>query len=174
MQTVPDAKAHAFRSRSPSELDAIAPRARRLQIARAMAPRRLHVVIATDFSAAADVATSELLVPLLPSNAVVDVVHVIEPAADPNLQGRTLRTSPAMLAWVTSELEKRSSRVRGLGFACDFQIRHGIPGREIAQHAIDRSAGLIAVGIRRRPSGLGVLMTWLLGHAPCAVLILSA
>lgn len=139
-----------------------------------MAPRRLHVVIATNFSPAADVAASEWLASLIPSNAVIDLVHVIEPASDPHLQGSTFGTSAAMSAWANDELEKRASRLRALGFACDVAVRHGNPAQEITRHAIDRNAGLIVLGTHRRGSGLGRLTSGLLPHAPCAVLIMAA
>ena len=138
-----------------------------------MGPRRLHVVIATDFSPAADVALGESLAALIPSNAVIDLVHVIEPASDPQLQGSTFATSPAMSAWANGELDKRAARLRALGFVCDVQLRHGLPSHELARHASDHDAGLIVLGVHRRPGGIGRLATALLAHPPCSVLIMA-
>lgn len=138
-----------------------------------MTHKRLHVLIATDFSPRADVAAGEWLRTLLPATTVVDIVHVIEAATDPDLEGQTLGTSAAMSAWVNAELEKRLARVSGMGYPCAVQMLRGVPAREIVRHAIDKNADLIILGTHGRRGFVGRVTTWVLCHAPCPVLIMG-
>jgi nucleotide-binding universal stress UspA family protein len=138
-----------------------------------MSHKRLHVVIATDFSPSADVATGEWLRTLLPTTTVVDIVHVIAAAADPALEGQTLATSPAMSGWVHTELEKRLARVGAMGYPAGVQTLRGDPAREIVRHAIERRADLIILGTHGRRGFVGRVATWLLCHAHCPVLIMG-
>jgi nucleotide-binding universal stress UspA family protein len=138
-----------------------------------MTHTRLHVLIATDFSPSADAATGKWLRASLPATTVVDIVHVIEPASDPHLEGQTLGTSAVMSAWVRAELEKRLARVSAMGYACDAQTLRGTPAREIVRHALEKHADLIILGTPGGRGCVGGLATWLLCHAPCPVLIMG-
>jgi nucleotide-binding universal stress UspA family protein len=152
-------------------------RARRLQwrerIDERMSQKRLHVVIATDFSPSADAATGKWLRTLLPATTIIDIVHVIEAATDPALEGQTLATSAAMSGWVHTELEKRLARVGAMGYPAGVQTLRGDSAREIVRHAIERRADLIILGTHGRRGFVGRLATWVLCHAPCPVLIMG-
>jgi nucleotide-binding universal stress UspA family protein len=138
-----------------------------------MGPHRLHILIATDFSPSADAAIGEWLGLLARPSAVIELVHVMERASNPALEGLTLATSPSMSAWVAAELEKRVSRLRAMGFPCEAQMLHGVPARQIVQQARDRDASLVILGTRGRRGVLGSVAAAVLGDAPCPVLIME-
>jgi nucleotide-binding universal stress UspA family protein len=134
---------------------------------------RLQVVIAVDFSVCADAAISDWLAVLLPRTSVIDLVHVMELAADASFEGRTLATSPSMLAWTTAELDKRLGILRELGFPCAAQMLRGSPDRQLIQFVCDRGADLLVMGARGRgesPSALGSIAASVLRSGPCPIL----
>jgi len=138
-----------------------------------MRPDRLRVVIAVDFSVCADAAVGDWSTVLLPRTSVIDLVHVMELAADASLEGRTLATSPSMLAWATAELDKRLGILRELGFVCAAQALRGSPDRQLIQFVRDRGADLLLMGARGRgesPNSLGSIAASVLRSGPCPIL----
>lgn len=138
--------------------------------------RGFRILVATDFSAAADEALARAIQIGAPMGASISIIHVHEPASVPALEGRTFATSDAMIAYLSTTLAERVRRVRAEGLAADSKSLCGSPPAEIARHARRINADLIILGARGRSNGtrFGAVAEEVIRHASQAVLVVPS
>ena len=133
------------------------------------------VLVATDFSAGSDEALAHAIDVAKPSNAEVEVVHVIELAEEFPF-GATYFDADygALHAGVDEQLTRRAERVRAAGLKCDTKILEGSAPSEIAKRGRDTGADLIVVGTHGRTglahALLGSVAERVVRRASCPVL----
>ena len=135
-----------------------------------------RILVATDFSVAADEALARAIQMGLPLGASITVLHVHEPASVPALEGRTFATSDAMIAHLSAALAERVRRVRAAGLPAESKSLCGSPPAEIARHARRIEADLIILGARGRSNGarFGAVAEEVVRHASQPVLVVPA
>jgi nucleotide-binding universal stress UspA family protein len=149
---------------------------RRLQPHVAMeTPTLKKILLATDFSDGSDEALEHAIDMAKPSQAEIEILHVIELAEqfpfgvvyfDADLG--------ALYAGVDLHLSERADRVRGAGLPCTTKIREGSAVTEITKRGRDIGADLIVVGTHGRTglahAMLGSVAERVVRRASCPVL----
>jgi nucleotide-binding universal stress UspA family protein len=117
------------------------------------------VLVATDFSEGSDEALERAIEIAMPSQAPVEILHVIELAEEFPF-GSTYFDADygALYASVDRELGKRADRVRGAGLPCETKIVEGLAAVEITKRGRDIDADLIVVGTHGRTGLAHVVM----------------
>jgi nucleotide-binding universal stress UspA family protein len=137
-----------------------------------------RILVATDFSPAADEALARAVQMGLPLGAQIDLVYIREPAATPALEGRTFATSDAMHTYIETCLEERVRQVRAAGLPAAAKALCGSPPAEILRQARRTGADLIILGARGRSNGqssrLGAVAEAVVGHASRPVLVVPS
>jgi nucleotide-binding universal stress UspA family protein len=135
------------------------------------------IVVATDFSFAAEDAIEHAARLATASGAALHVVHVAVP-------GEEDQETESLPSWDTdfvSHLQQREARMRYLVFGvprATCEVRHGLAADVLLEEATNRGADLIVLGANgcahrgRRP--LGRTARQVIAHAPCAVLVVHA
>jgi nucleotide-binding universal stress UspA family protein len=135
-----------------------------------------RILVATDFSVAADEALARAIQMGLPLGASICIVHVHEPASVPALEGRTFATSDAMIAHLGAALAERVRRVRSAGLTAESKSLCGSPPAEIVRHARRINADLLILGARGHSNGIrfGAVADEVVHHASQAVLVVPS
>jgi nucleotide-binding universal stress UspA family protein len=138
----------------------------------------VNIVVATDFSAAAETAarTAALLAGKL--GGTVNLVRAVEPPAVlyPEMAGAELEGMEAALQrGVAAQLAETAARLRAGGVAVEATTLYGFPEVVIPAHARERGSALIVMGAHgRRPVTrllLGSVTERTMLDAPCPVLV---
>ena len=120
-----------------------------------------HVMLATDFSAAADVAAEVACGLAAEVKARLHIVHVVPPLIDP-----------------TYEAERLEREVARLGVPAEVVLRRGRAADELLTYAREQSIDLIVVGSHGRTGFsralLGSVTEQVVRLAPCLVLSVPA
>lgn len=136
------------------------------------------VLLATDFSDAAEAAETQGLDLARRLGAEVVYVHV---GTEPSLYGegpfgmaRVQSVYEAQRRWATDQLARRVERARGGGVAARFLLPDGVPHQAIVEAAEQEHADIIIIGTHGR-SGLeriflGSVAERVVRLAPCPVL----
>jgi nucleotide-binding universal stress UspA family protein len=148
-----------------------------------MSPRPIkRILVATDFSEGSDAALEQAFsVAKIVGGAVVDLVHVLDPAlltAPTSLGAMPLVDAEALMNEVDKALAERAARATKQGVVCTTDSLDGFPPREIARHAQQTGADLIVVGTHGR-TGLahaimGSVAERVVQRASCPVLVVPA
>ena len=137
-----------------------------------------RIVMATDFSEGSDAAMVKAFGLALASHAVVDLVHVVDPAilfAPVSLGAMALADGGALFEEVDRALSSRAEEAQRLGLVCQSNSLQGFPPREIVRHAKKTGADLIVVGTHGRTgithAILGSVAERVVQRAGCLVLV---
>ena len=135
-----------------------------------------RILVATDFSPAADEALARAIQMGLPLGASICIVNVHEPANAPALEGRTFATSEAMMSHISAALTERVRRVRSAGLSAESKSLCGSPPAEISRYARRTGADLIILGARGHSNGVrfGAVADQVVRHAEQAVLVVPS
>ena len=119
-----------------------------------------RIVVGTDFSEGSDAAMATAFAFALANNAVVDLVHVLEPGvlfAPVSLGAMPLADGPALFEEIDRALAFRADEAQRTGLVCHTDSLQGFPPSEIVRHAprrrarISSSSGLTAARGSRTP-----------------------
>jgi nucleotide-binding universal stress UspA family protein len=149
---------------------------RRLQFFPSMETRTAKkILVATDFSAGSDEALDEAIEIGKPSDAEVEVMHVLELAEEFPFGTTYFDADYGLLyAGIDKQLSERADRVRAAGLPCTTKIIEGNAVREITQRGRDVGADLIVVGTHGRTgvahAMLGSVAERVVRRASCPVL----
>jgi universal stress protein A len=139
------------------------------------------ILVATDFSRAANQALDEAIELARALPARIEVVHVhrvLSSPLPPAMEIAQVSPSPKAVAEAEAALADQVARVRSAGIDCEGESRFGQQWEEITNRAIEISARFIAIGSHGhgpiRHAFLGSTAESVLQHAPCPVLMVPA
>lgn len=136
------------------------------------------VLVATDFSEAAEAADAQALDLVRRLGAEVVYVHV---GTEPSLYGespfgmvRVQAVLEAQRRWATAELERRVQQAQARGVAARYLLPAGVPHLEIVRAAEKEGADMVVLGTHGRTGlervFLGSVAERVVRLAPCPVL----
>jgi nucleotide-binding universal stress UspA family protein len=138
----------------------------------------VNILVATDFSAAADTATRTAALLAGKLGGTIDLVRAVEPPAMlyPEMAGAEIEGLEAALGrGVAARLAQVAAGLRQQGIAVETTMLHGFPEQVIPAHARQRRSSLIVMGAHgRRPVTrllLGSVTERTMLDAPCPVLV---
>jgi nucleotide-binding universal stress UspA family protein len=138
----------------------------------------MTILVATDFSRAANRALDEAIALARALDARIEVLHVhriLTSPLPPAMEIAQVGPSPKAVAEAEAALADQVARVRGAGIACEGESRFGQLWEEITNRAIEISARFIAIGSHGhgaiRHAFVGSTAEGVLQHAPCPVLM---
>jgi nucleotide-binding universal stress UspA family protein len=137
-----------------------------------------RIVVGTDFSEGSDAAMATAFAFALANNAVVDLVHVLEPGvlfAPVSLGAMPLADGPALFEEIDRALAFRADEAQRTGLVCHTDSLQGFPPGEIVRHAKKTGADLIVIGTHGRTgiahAILGSVAERIVQRAGCPVLV---
>ena len=136
------------------------------------------MLVATDFSAASDVALDRAIDLARGLGADIEVLHVHKvttTSVPPTLDMVPIPPSSKEVAAGEEALADRVARVRTAGVTCEGESRFGKPEDEIVRRAVERSARLIVLGSHGastlRHVLLGSVTESVLADSPCPLVV---
>jgi nucleotide-binding universal stress UspA family protein len=136
------------------------------------------LLVATDFSAASDVALDRAIDLARGLGADIEVLHVHKvttTSVPPTLDMVPIPPSSKEVAAGEEALADRVARVRTAGVTCEGESRFGKPEDEIVRRAVERSARLIVLGSHGastlRHVLLGSVTESVLADSPCPLVV---
>lgn len=144
-----------------------------------MLSRTNTILVATDFSEAAELALQSAMELAQLWHCSLELLHVISEPAIVDMAPGGILPIPADLSQIIAGqkalLEETASRVRQLGILCRSSTATGKPHKEIIDHALKVEAGLIVMGTHEH-RGLDVVLSnhvaeKVLHRAPCPMLL---
>jgi universal stress protein A len=138
-------------------------------------PTPKKILLATDFSDGSDEALDRAIEMARPSQAEIEILHVIELAEEfPFGTVYFDADYGSLYASVDLRLSERADRIRAAGLSCTTKIREGSAAVEITQRGRDMGADVIVVGTHGRTGlahvVLGSVAERVVRRAPCPVL----
>jgi len=138
-------------------------------------PEPKKILLATDFSDGSDEALDRAIEMARPSQAEIEILHVIELAEEfPFGTVYFDADYGSLYASVDLRLSERADRIRAAGLTCTTKIREGSAAVEITQRGRDMGADVIVVGTHGRTGlahvVLGSVAERVVRRAPCPVL----
>jgi nucleotide-binding universal stress UspA family protein len=137
-----------------------------------------RIVVGTDFSEGSDAAMATAFAFAAAHDAVVDLVHIIEPGvlfAPTALGAMPLADGPALFEEIDRALAARAEEGQRSGIVCQTSSLEGFPPGELVRHAKKTSADLIVVGTHGRTgithAILGSVAERVVQRAACPVLV---
>jgi universal stress protein A len=138
-----------------------------------------RIVVGTDFSEGSDAAMEKAFSLALAFQAVVDLVHVVEPwilIAPDSLGAMPLADGPALFEEIDRALASRAEQAQATGLVCQTNSLQGFPPGELVRHAKKTGAELIIVGTHGRTgiahAILGSTAERIVQRAHCPVLVI--
>lgn len=137
-----------------------------------------RILVPVDFSAGSGLALREALAIARPNRAQLTLLSVVSPPTFGDGSGGLdyARFVGEMAEDAGKELAKLAARVVRKAVPVKTLVRIGSPGREIADVAGDRNAGLIVISTHGRTGlrhvFLGSVAEHVVRHAPCPVLVI--
>jgi nucleotide-binding universal stress UspA family protein len=136
------------------------------------------LLVATDFSAASDVALDRAVDLARGLGAEIEVLHVHKvttTSVPPTLDMVPIPPSSKEVAAGEEALADRVARVRAAGLTCEGESRFGKPEDEIVRRAVERSVRLIVLGSHGastlRHVLLGSVTESVLADSPCPLVV---
>jgi universal stress protein A len=138
-----------------------------------------RIVVGTDFSQGSDAALAQAFSLAVALDAVVDLVHVVEPGilvAPASLGAMPLADAPALFDEIDRALSSRADEGQAAGLVCQTNSLQGFPPSELVRHAKKTGADLIIVGTHGRTgiahAVLGSVAERVVQRASCPVLVI--
>jgi nucleotide-binding universal stress UspA family protein len=138
-----------------------------------------RIVVGTDFSEGSDAAMVKAFSLAVTLQAVVDLVHVVEPGmlfAPVSLGAMPLADGPALFEEIDRALSLRADQAEAAGLTCQTNSLQGFPPGELVRHAKKTGADLIVVGTHGRTgithAVLGSVAERVVQRASCPVLVI--
>jgi universal stress protein A len=139
-----------------------------------------RIVVGTDFSDRSDAAMDAAVSMAVAFQAVVDVVHVVEPGilATPDSLGAMAlaESTTPFVQQIDEALALRAAKATAARLVCQTNSLQGAPAQELVRHAEKTGADLIVVGTHGRTGlehvVLGSVAERVVQHAHCPVLVI--
>jgi nucleotide-binding universal stress UspA family protein len=133
------------------------------------------ILVATDFSDGSDEALTEAIDLAEQTGAVLNILHVLEFAAEVFPYGISYFGDRAgLLGHIDRELKKRADWAAAAGVTAHTRLREGSAAEEILAHAREIAAEIVVVGTHGRTgiahAFMGSVAEQVVRHARCPVL----